>query len=334
MKRLLSVIILVSIFALSSCEEDRVDPYYAYGTAMDTNVSICIYGGNKNAANSCLELLYDLEGQFSVTAKGSKLSALNRGELVEDKGHFYTLCGLANEICTLTEGAYNPCVYPLVKLWGFTTGNYNVPSEDKIAESIKLVNESKIVFKQEGICIEGDGAADFGGIAKGYASDVLREHLKSQGVDGAVISLGGNIATVGSKPDGKKWSIGINSPKGNGGLLGTLLLGECAVVTSGSYFRNFVENGKFYHHIIDPQSGEPADSGLVSVTVIAKDAALADGLSTAFFVMGMENAKIVAESLDVETVFVTENEIYVSSGLKEKFTPDSSVEGEYQIIYN
>jgi len=153
-------------------------------------------------------------------------------------------------------------------------------------------------------------------------------------VEAAVVSLGGNIVTVGKKPDGSDWKIGINSPKGGGSLLGTLSVGECAVVTSGSYFRNFTEDGKLYHHIIDPETGMPADNGLVSVTVVADDAALADGLSTAFFVMGMEKALSIAQSLDVQTVFVTENQIFVSGGLKEKFTPDGTVEGEYEIIYN
>ena len=106
------------------------------------------------------------------------------------------------------------------------------------------------------------------------------------------------------------------------------------MVTSGSYFRNFILDDKTYHHILDPETGYPVDNGLVSVTVVLDDAALADGLSTAFFVMGMEKALPLAKSVGAETVFVTENRIFVSAGLKEKFTLDGNVKGEYELIYN
>ncbi len=334
MKRLFALILCMSTIALSSCTGDGAEPYYVYGSAMDTNVSLCMYGGDNKLGDACLEILYGMESELSVTVTGSKLYALNNGQTVKDNSHFYTLCGLAEEMRILTDGAYNPCVYPLIKLWGFTTGKYAVPEKTDIAKALELAANSQIVFAEDGIKIEGGGQADLGGIAKGYASDVLRDYLKSSGVEGAVISLGGNIVTIGKKPDGSEWKIGINSPKGSGSLLGTLSVGECAVVTSGSYFRNFTEDGKLYHHIIDPETGMPADNGLVSVTVVADDATLADGLSTAFFVMGMEKALSIAQSVDVQTIFVTENQIFVSGGLKEKFTPDSSVEGEYEIIYN
>ena len=197
MKRLLTLIICVSIFTLPSCSEGGVETYYAYGNAMDTSVSVCVYGEYEKHANECLELLYNLEAELSVTASGSKLQAVNGGKTVNDDGHFYTLCGLANEVRVLTQGAYNPCIYPLVKLWGFTTGEYTVPNSDAIEDAIGLVNNSSIVFDDEGIYIEGGGQADFGGIAKGYAGNILRDYLKSKDVDAAIISLGGNIVTIG-----------------------------------------------------------------------------------------------------------------------------------------
>ncbi len=335
MRKFLITILAFVLVALPSCTEGGAEVYTAYGTAMDTNVTVTVYGGDSSAvADGCLELLYNLEAEFSVTASGSKLYRLNQGDTVKDEGHFYTVCGLANEINLLTDGAYDPCVYPIVKLWGFTTGEYKVPDKDELSAALKLVKESDISFTENGISISGGGMADLGGIAKGYAAEVLKSYIKESGAESAVISLGGNILTVGVKPDGTRWNIGISSPKNNGKLLGTLKVEECAVVTSGSYLRNFEQDGKIYHHIIDPASGMPADNGLVSVTVVADDSALADGLSTAFFVMGIEKSMALAKEVGAETIFVTESEIYVSDGLKEKFTPDASVEGVYKVIYN
>ncbi len=335
MKKALILLICISIFALPSCKEGGAEPYSVYGIAMDTNVSITVYDeDDKAAADACLELLYGLEAELSVTVSGSKLYALNSGKTIKDDGDFYTICGLANELCLLTEGAYDPCIYPLVKLWGFTTDEYAVPDVEELTRAVELVENSKIVFTDEGIVLENGGMADFGGIAKGYASEVLADYLKNNKVKSAIISLGGNIVTVGTKPNGDNWSIGINSPKGNGSILGVLSVGECAVVTSGSYIRNFTQDGKLYHHIIDPKTGYPADNGLVSVTVVADDAVLADGLSTAFFVMGVEKALTLAKSVGVETVLATNDKIYVSQGLKEKFTLDYSAKGQDQIIYS
>lgn len=325
--------IFIFLFA-TACGEDAAEEYTSYANAMDTSAKITVYGKNSKAvADECAQLFKSLEGEFSVTDANSKLYTLNTNGSIEAEGHLYALCGFANELSTLTDGAYNPCIYPLVKLWGFTVGEFKVPTQEEIDENVKLIADSKMVFKDGGIYIENGGMVDLGGIAKGYASEMMRSLISGSDSTGAVISLGGNIVTVGEKPDGTPWSIGINSPQNDGGLIGTLSVGECAVVTSGSYIRNFEKDGKFYHHIIDPKTGKPVDNGLVSVTVVADDAALADGLSTAFFVMGIEESLTVAESLDVDVVFVTENSISISSGLKEKFTLSKSAEDEYDLIF-
>lgn len=334
MKRIITALLLLAFMALPSCTEGRAEVYSVSITAMDTSCTVTVYGeDNKAAADACKELLLGIEAELSVTLSGSKVYALNTGGKVETGTHLKAVAEKAIGIKSITDGAFEPCIYPLVKLWGFTTGDNRVPSSKAITEAVGLVNNSVLKVSGNTVSIT-DGMVDFGGITKGYAADMLAEELKGAGVEAAVISLGGNIKTLGSKPNGKPWNIGISSPDGGGKLLGTLAVGECAVVTSGSYIRNFTENGKLYHHIIDPRTGYPADNGLVSVTVVCDDAAMADGLTTAFFVMGMEKASSLAKALGVDTVFVTDDCIYVSAGLKEKFTPDDSTRDEYSVIYN
>lgn len=331
-KRTVLVLLIIATLVLSSCVDSKVGTYTAYSVAMDTQAAITVYGNNKASAEECARLFEQLDKLLSVTAENSSVAKLNKRGYVEASDELSYIISQANRIKEETNGAFNVCVYPLVKLWGFTTGEHRVPTDDEIkAAALKVASSS--VWVENGNAVLSEGAlVDFGAIAKGYASEKMAHILKENGVGAAVISLGGNIRTVGKKPDGTDWRIGINSPNGNG-IIGTLSLGEAAVVTSGSYLRCFEENGTLYHHIIDPQSGYPAANGLVSVTVVADDATLADGLSTAFFVMGMDKAVNCAQKLGVEAVFVTETTITVTQGLKKSFTPDKSIEGVYKTIY-
>ncbi|MBR6594504.1 MAG: FAD:protein FMN transferase [Clostridia bacterium] len=326
------ILALLIIIALPSCAEGKADVYSAYCMAMDTSCEVRVYSSeHASAADGCKELLWEIEKELSVTLKDSKTYTLNEKGSVSSGVHINKVASAATHIKGLTGGAYDPCIYPLVALWGFTTDSFRVPSEEEIAEAVGTVSSSVLGCTEESVSLSC-GKADFGGIAKGYAADAVAEALLERGVESAFINLGGNVRTVGVKPDGSLWNIGINDPKG--GIAGVLSVAECAVVTSGSYIRNFSENGRTYHHIIDPKTGFPADNGLVSVTVVCDSATLADGLSTAFFVMGLESASAIADSLGVETVFITDDSIYVSAGLKEKFTPDASAEGGYSIVYN
>lgn len=333
MKKILSLIIMLSFLSLPSCEEGGADVYTASCIAMDTSCTVTVYGKNaENAADKCTELLLNMEAELSVTLSGSLLCALNTYGSADGGEYLARVAEKAIELKELTNGAYEPCIYSLVKLWGFTGDSYSVPSEDEIAAAVELVRSSSLSVS-DGVVYRDGALVDFGGIAKGYAAEVLADSLWDAGVEAAVISLGGNIKTLGTKPDGTPWNIGISAPSGGGKLLGVLEVGECAVVTSGSYIRNFTVDGKLYHHIIDPSDGYPTDNGLVSVTVVCDSADLADGLATAFFVLGREKATELATKLGAETVFVTSDCIYVSDGLKEKFTPDETARGEYDIIY-
>lgn len=332
MKKLLALLLIITIAVLPSCTEGRTEVYTAYTVAMDTSASVTVYGGNKQAAEDSLRLFEQLDKELSVTGEGSLVYFLNKNGEVTASDNLLYLVNQGNILKQETNGAFNPCIYPLVRLWGFTTDDKKVPSASELEAAVTLVSASDVSVERDKVRLSDGALLDLGGIAKGYASDLMAQLLAERGVESAIISLGGNVKTLGTKPNGAEWIVGINSPKGNG-LVGTVSVGEMSIVTSGSYLRNFTENGQLYHHIIDPATGYPADSGLVSVTVIAPSATLADGLSTAFFVMGKDKAAECAEKLGVDVVFITESSIFVTKGIKEKFTPDSAIEGVYTVEY-
>jgi len=158
-------------------------------------------------------------------------------------------------------------------------------------------------------------------VAKGYAAMCAAEQLRQNGVQGAVLSLGGNVQTIGRKPDGSDWHVSVADPLHPDGTVCDLFVGETAVVTSGSYQRSFTKNGKTYHHIIDPATGAPAESGLLSVTVVCADGTTADGLSTALFIMGMERGTELwkSGSIPFDALWITEDaDVYVTPGLAER----------------
>ena len=183
---------------------------------------------------------------------------------------------------------------------------------------------------EDGMAAAHGAELDFGAVAKGYAGAVLAREMKAAGVESALLQLGGNVQTVGLKPDSSRWRVGIRDPwGGEDSYLGVLEVGETAVVTSGGYQRYFEEAGTRYCHILDPATGYPASSGLASVTIVAEDGFLADGLSTALYVMGLDAAAEFWRSRDdFEAVLVTDNgRIYVTGGLRDCFACE-----EFQVI--
>lgn len=325
---------LLLALLLSGCgqtESARVEDLFT----MDTVSSYELYGaGAQDAAGEVRALLAGLESELSVTRAGSGASLLREnagGEPVEVGEDTLELLRRGVALWEETGGAFDLTLAPVSALWGFTTESPARPPESKLEEALELKGSGDIALTGRTALLPRAGmAVDFGGIAKGYASDKIRELLEGRGISSAIVRLGGNILALGRRPDGEPWRVGVRDPLGQAGdLLGVVRAEDTCVVTSGAYERFFEEDGVRYHHILDPWTGSPAESGLLSVTVVTPDGARADALSTALFVMGREGALAHwRQHRDFELVLVGEDRVVTATaGLEDSFTPQK--EGEY-----
>ena len=221
-----------------------------------------------------------------------------------------------------TGGALDPTIYPVLTAWGFTTDSKQVPSQQQIAQLLEQVGYDRIQINGSELTVPDGMELDLGAVGKGYTADLVTEILRRHGVTSALISLGGNIQAIGSRPDGSDWRLGIRAPWESGNL-GVLTVSDAAVVTSGGY-ENYFEDGQgnLYWHILDPSTGYPADSGLQSVTIVGREGKMCDALSTALFVMGAQSAEQYwRENGGCEMLLVTDSgEILITEGIAENFT--------------
>lgn len=299
--------------------------------AMDTVMTINAYGSkSESAVKAAQNEINRLDKLLSVQKENSEIFKLNQSKKMTVSEDTLTLITRSNEIYTLTDGAFDISCEPLIREWGFYSGLENkVPSQKAIETALEGVGAEHIKIKDSTVTLDDNTSLDLGGIAKGYASHKAAEILKDNGVTSALMSLGGNVRAVGSKPDGDFWSVAVTDPDDNSKSIGTLKISDKAVVTSGGYQRYFEENGQIYHHIIDTKTGYPADSGLKSVTVVSEDDTLADALSTALFIMGLEKSrKFYSENSSLfGAVFITDKgEIYVTDNLKDIFMSEQGFE--------
>ncbi len=310
------------------------------GLAMGTAIKKTLYTEDASQNESIDKMidscLTELEGRISVREAGSEVASCNRNYAVNG---IYTFSDDIMEylkeefqIWEDTKGAFSPCIRPLADLWGIEDGEARIPEPEEIEAALKCINAENVEIVDSGIIFyEERMAIDFGAVGKGIACDLVREKLQGTNVRGAVISVGGSVLAYGDKGDGRNWHIGIQNPRAEEGKMFAVLDVEGGVVisTSGDYEKYFEQNGKRYHHIIDPATGYPVDNGLISVTVISESGFLSDALSTACFVMGTEKGLKYAEKKGVEAVFVTtDKKVYITSGLKKKFRLQSE---EYQL---
>lgn len=322
MKNWLSAALLSAAFLLTGCSgAPAQEPETATFFAMDTAMDFTVYG-DAALLDEAETLIGSLEEQVSVTDEHSDIYAIDHTGSGSLSGNAAELMEQALELCRRTGGALDISVYPIVRAWGFTTGSYQVPDEETIQSLLPLVDYTQIQYDAAtGVVALPEGMEiDLGSVAKGYAGQLAAQMLREHGVQSALLNLGGNVQTVGAKPDGSPWQIGIKDPQGEDAMM-VLSVEDQAVVTSGGYERYFEQDGQTYWHIMDPSTGHPADSGLISVTIVGDEGVVCDGLSTALFVMGLEKAAdLWAQSGDFEAVFVTASgEVYITEGLRDHF---------------
>ena len=322
MKNWLSAALLSAAFLLTGCSgAPAQEPETATFFAMDTAMDFTVYG-DAALLDEAETLIGSLEEQVSVTDEHSDIYAIDHTGSGSLSGNTAELMEQALELCRRTGGALDISVYSIVRAWGFTTGSYQVPDEETIQSLLPLVDYTQIQYDAAtGVVTLPEGMEiDLGSVAKGYAGQLAAQMLREHGVQSALLNLGGNVQTVGAKPDGSPWQIGIKDLQGEDAMM-VLSVEDQAVVTSGGYERYFEQDGQTYWHIMDPFTGRPADSGLLSVTIVGDEGVVCDGLSTALFVMGLEKAAdLWAQSGDFEAVFVTASgEVYITEGLRDRF---------------
>ena len=325
MKRLFCIVL--SLLFLSGCAPASVkDEETLQFFAMDTVMSVTVSDGDNGAAGAVQTLIYDLDEALSRTQENSEIALLNNsagtGNSVALSETILDLLKSAVSLSERTNGAFNPAIAPIMDAWGFTKDKKHVPSDEELQKLLPLLNLDSLELENGKALLSVKGMSlDLGAIAKGYAGDKAIALLGEFGVSSALVSLGGNITAIGTKPDGSGWRVAVRDPNDQEGYLGVLTLTDKTVSTSGGYERFFEQDGVIYHHIIDPKTGYPALSGLQSVSIVSASGTVADALSTALFVMGEENALALWRgSDDFEAVLVRDDgKVLVTEGLENIF---------------
>lgn len=339
MKRSISLLLCLLLLAgCASTAENTGDVQQFF--AMDTIMNIAVYDGDDGAADAARALVDQLDAALSRTRENSEISLLNdsagSGTWIALSDPVYDILVDAVALSKRTGGAFDPTIAPVMDAWGFTKEEYRVPGADELSGLLPLVNASAIQLKDGSALLPEVGMAiDLGAIAKGYAGDQVLSVLTGYGVTSALVALGGNITAVGKKTDGSNWRVAVRDPSNEDSYLCVLLLTDKTVSTSGGYERYFEQDGVTYHHIIDPDTGYPANSGLKSVSVVSSSGVTADALSTALFVMGEEKAlDLWRASDDFEAVLVRDDGVVlITEGLENAFEFQGESNGyTYEIV--
>ena len=299
--------------------------------AMDTYMEFTAYGrGGQQAVEKAAKEVQRLDALLSAQNEESQVYALNQRGSLEVSDDLAEIIQRGKEIFQETDGLFDDTIYPLMELWGFPTGEYHVPSGEEIENLLPDVDGGTVEISGNTVTLGEGQQIDLGGIAKGYTGEKMTEIFQGYGVSSAMVSLGGNIQAIGTKPDGSSWRVGIRDPKGSQqDYAGVLQVQNEAVVTSGGYERYFEEDGRTYIHIIDPRTGYPVENDLLSVTIVSPDGTLADGLSTALYIMGYDKAVQFWEQHqdEFDVILITADEqIHVSKKLQDSFQSDKNWE--------
>lgn len=328
-----TIIILVLVLfstIFSSCDIKNKKPIVKSNFILGTTVDIILYDSKDDKViDDVFDRLREIEEKMTINTEGpSEIIKLNESSGLHDvklspdtffvleKGLYYS---------ELSEGRFDITIGPLVKLWNIGTEYAALPEPSELVNAMQLVDYKRLHLSKKGYSAKLDikgMKVDLGAIAKGYAADEAANILKEKGIESAIINLGGNILTIGKNPNGEPFKIGVQDPFDHrGDYLGILNVEDKTVVTSGIYEKFFENDGKQYHHILDPKTGFPAENELAGVSIITDVSIDGDGLSTTAFLLGLEKGlEFVSNEPDVEAVFITKSKkIYLSTGIKDNF---------------
>ena len=328
------VLCISVVLMLTGCGTWNKESNYQHtGFAMGTVIAQNMYGGDEETANEILNVVNDLEQTISWRIEGTEVDKINdaagTGQNIAVSGQ------LAQWICSCLEvyeksgGKLDVTVGPVARLWDIGGDNPRVPSDEELqealgrvgSEQLEITEGNQVLFTREG------GQLDLGAVGKGIGCDQIFDYLVTNYPDmNGTFSVGGSVLIYGTKPNGQPWKIGIRDPRGaEGEYMGALTFsreeGErINVSTSGDYEKYFEEDGVRYHHILDPQTGRPAESDFISVTIISESGFLTDALSTACFVAGKDEGLTLVSEYGAEAIVITkEGEVFLTEGAGEYF---------------
>lgn len=317
-----SVLLVTPVMA-----EAQVEKYSNTDFAMDTVISETLYTTGEDINASVGEKLREIEtGLLSWTTGDSQIAEINNtnGETVEVSEE---LAGYLTQILQLaadSDGAFDPTLGEVIRLWNIEGDDPHVPEQSELDKLLKNVDYKNIVLDGDKVTLKNGSTLDLGAVGKGIGCDVTAAYLKEQkDVTGMILNLGGSsVMAYGEKPDHSPWKVAVTDPRDTEGeYVGAVTIkGGEFLSTSGDYEKYFMEDGKRYHHILNPEDGYPVWNGVTSVTVVCDNGLLADGLSTACFVLGIEDAQPLLEKYHADAAFMDEDHnVYLTSGMKERF---------------
>lgn len=342
-KKKLLVLLMLVVFIISllyGCGSTEEEPIEKTETILGTICKIKIYD---HISDSTFEKVFnrfrEIEMKMTINKNSSEIININNAA-----GSGYVKVS-DDTFEVIKKGLYYSRLYdkfditvgPIVKLWNISFDNAvnaKIPKDSEIKEKLRLVNHENVLLDEENkrVMLKEKGMMiDLGGIAKGYAADEAIKILKENAVEHAIVNLGGNVMTLGGRPDGNDWTIAVQHPfSSRGDSVGTVKVKDKTVVTSGIYERYIKKGDKIYHHIIDTATGYPVDNNLLSVTIITNKSVDGDGLSK-IFALGVDKGEEFLKTLkDTEAIFITkDNKIYITPGLKGVFKLTDS---DFQLI--
>ena len=305
----LAVMMLAVFLLCSSCSEKKdLSKMTEVGFYLDTVITLTAYTENGQVLKDALEECGRYEQILSRTIEGSDVWRINHaeGQPVDVSGDTIAILQCAMKISGMTGGAFDVTIAPVSTIWDFTSGKAELPDAEEIARAVELVDYTKITLDGNTVTLPAGMMIDLGGIAKGYIADRIKMYLEKRGVKHAILSFGGNVVAIGSKPDGTDWKVGIQDIDGKTGeyMMVSRNSGGSSV-TSGIYERGFDLDGVRYHHLLSTETGWPVQNELAAVTIFSESSMEGDALSTATFVLGTEEGLNLINSLDgIEAVFI------------------------------
>ncbi len=309
---------------IEGVDASQFEKYQISTFAFDTVLDIVIYSNNENEANKILkkaeEICYYYDNLLNKTKNDSLVYKLNENKkhTLNNSKEDEILLEIINKsiyYSEITNGYFDITISPLVELWGIGDGRNVIPNKNDIENSMNLINYKNIEVTNNEILLEERTTIDVGGIAKGFIADEVKQLLVDNDVKYGLLNFGGNVLTIGDKPSGDSYVIGLRNPHGNiSDIIGTVKVKDKSVVTSGVYERFFMFDGVRYHHILDPKTGFPSNNGLLSVTIISEHSIDGDAFSTSLFLLGVEDGLNLVNGVEgIEAMFITKSGDYIYS---------------------